>query len=184
MRNLLADRRLAPAVAGLAVAGVGLAALGLAAAAPSDGRSGFRGDRIQIALVTPPEPVAAPGPRMEVGALSDGFDRASLAPPPAVTYADYEPEDAWLPQEPPVTEYGDDGVTRAVVYVPAEPVRAAPAEPVQAPPARPLSFGFDQPRRDFAAERRARLEAYEARQAEQKQARPEGAVLRTAEAFY
>lgn len=118
------------------------------------------GRTLSIAVVPPVEREVLPGETMEVGALSDGFDRAALdrAAEPSI-YDGYLPPDAYV---------GEEGPPRMPMPT---PVQQTPREAydqvveqvrIEARPADPLAdgsraFGFDAPRPDYAAERTARL---------------------------
>lgn len=175
-------------VAGLALAGWSLAPRGAAA----DSR--VLGPELAIVTVPPVEPDIQPGEVMEVGTLTDGFDKASLQRRAEPGY---------------VSEYGYDGLEQPTyVATPAEydrydassgvtsgpasarsvsqPVVSAgpwdrptpdkqPAPRSESPQGSPLaqiarSFGFDRPPPDYAAERAARREAMEARLRERQRA--------------
>lgn len=117
-------------------------------------------DRLRIEVVHPVEPDIAPGTVMEVGALEDGFQGLPLPLSPLTDVA-WTGDDGW------------EGHDEAWAKPRSEPrrgegVRTYESRPVPERPS-PLRavqrwFGFDEPRRDFRAERaarRARLEAIE-----------------------
>lgn len=123
------------------------------------------GRTLSIAVVPPVEREVLPGETMEVGALSDGFDRAALDRPAEPSIDDgYLPPDAYV---------GEEGLPRMPMPT---PVRQTPMEAyrhvvdqlrIEAKPADPLAdgsraFGFDTPRPDYAAERTARLNRVDA----------------------
>ncbi|CAN5292943.1 hypothetical protein BH10PSE2_BH10PSE2_22420 [soil metagenome] len=91
----------------MVVAGVVVLA-GVAAATFAFGRGDHRagpagGAQMQLALVAPVEPTVQPGERMEVGALSDGFDGKMPPPPP-------REDEPWMDQPAYVeTGWGSDG---------------------------------------------------------------------------
>ena len=148
------------------------------------------GPGLDIALFTPePRPIEAGGV-MEVGELVNGYVHRPRAPrddgmDPYLA--------AWLPEED-YPAYRED-------FEPIRDERPYAREPEPAPPPEEFeptdrrernawSFGFDEPRPDYAAarrERRERIEALERRVAEM---RPEGGVypatpdLRPSETFY
>jgi hypothetical protein len=108
----------------------------------------FEGPGVSIAVVDPREPDIKPGSVMDVGELTDGYKHR-----PYVRQADYVPiayedTEAWLPEEPRrVDNY------RTASYEPAPP----PVIIERRERPRILSFGFDDPRPDYAAERRERM---------------------------
>ncbi len=118
------------------------------------------GPGLAVAVVPPVERAVDPGGTMDVGALSDGFDRAVLERRAAE--ADFAPygvgADFWRLED--------------VERMPMPTLVQPEATPVQAvseteSAENPLddgsrSFGFDRPRRDFAAERAARWAEREA----------------------
>lgn len=145
------------AVAAAAFGLVGLRAVDLPGPRPL-----MDGERIRIEVVPPVEPELIAGSRMEVGDLVDGFQGVP-PPPPSPT------DVSWSDDEGPA--YADEAYASPV---PADDRRAetrrweSPPEPEprRDSPARVVRrwFGFDEPRRDFQAERdarRARLEAME-----------------------
>jgi len=159
---------------GLAVAGVSAAAL-LMITRPQPAAAGIDSPLIQIRLVPPVEPEVEPGAVMEVGDLRDDFDRAALIRAEAARRADEAASEAYAA----AYVEGDD-------YGPVHEAYAAPPRPalviLPAPPPRreidlrreyvgsPTAYGFDTPRPDYAAERRARRAeraAYEAAMREQ-----------------
>lgn len=149
---------------GLTAGGVVAVAGTLAFAAFSLG--GERTDRpggplMAISLVAPTEPEVDPGSTMEVGQLNDGFDRAALERRPDLEDDAYLPPDAYvgevwverMPMPTPVDIGSPMEAYRAVVD--RGSVRDALNDGSR-------NFGFDAPRRDFAAEREARWAAREA----------------------
>lgn len=118
-----------------------------------DGQAAM-GPGLQIALVAPREPTPEPGGVMQVGELRDDYTHD----PALFQAADpYDPwlQVAWIEPEP---MWSDPAPIDA--YEPApEPVRPPP--PVRLDPA-DRSFGFDEPRIDYAAERAARMARLEA----------------------
>lgn len=155
------DVRLGLAVALVLVGVIGAAAFMLGGTETSRAL----GRTLSIAVVAPTEPEVLPGETMEVGALSDGFDRAALDRP-----AEPSPYDGYLP---PDAYAGDVGVPRMPMPTPvqhttlgADPQVVEPVR-VEMRPVDPLAdgsraFGFDTPRPDYAAERTARLNRLEA----------------------
>lgn len=144
----------------VAAAGLGLA--GLRAVDLPGPRPITDGERMRIELVPPVEPQLVAGSRMEVGDLVDGFQGV---PPPLPSLT----EVSWSDDEGPA--YADEAYPSPI---PADHRRAdsrtwdsrPEREPRRDTPARIVGrwFGFDEPRRDFQAERaarRARLEAME-----------------------
>ncbi|WGM29926.1 hypothetical protein [Brevundimonas sp. NIBR11] len=125
------------------------------------------GDTLSIALVPPVEPTVDPGSTMEVGMLNDGFDRAVLERVPETRMDDTLPPPAWIGDE----SLGDP-TPRMPMPTPVSDTRVVEVTR-STPPRDPLgdgsrSFGFDGPRRDYAAERAERwkqLQAEEARSA-------------------
>lgn len=157
------------AVTGAVVLGIG--GLGLTAwnstasagAAPSGGL-------LHIAVVPPVEREVQPGGVMPVGELVDGYehDPASLVGLRGDPFDDLYVETAWVEPEPaPPPPVSGMAVVRIDAPQPGiEPIRLDP---------RDRSYGFNQPRPDYAAqraERQARLEAMEARQAAELSTRP------------
>lgn len=135
------------AVALVGVIGAGVLMLG----GSETGRSFGRG--LAIAVVPPVEPGVLPGETMEVGALSDGFDRATLERVAEPHLDDTLQPPAWVGDESP-----GDPTPRMPMPTPVSPPRVIE---VAAPPADPLAdgsraFGFDQPRPDYARERALR----------------------------
>jgi hypothetical protein len=172
-------------IGALAVALVGAGAgFALTRGAPDNGRAG--GPELQIALAAAPEPVIEDGPIMGVGELTDGFDREALN---RTAQGLDEAESFWaeavdevadrLWAEPPPRAYTPP------VYE-EEDVLPEPRQPVREEARRERrwsSFGYDEPRPDWAAERRARREEQEARQAERDRL-PDGAELSRDSTFY
>lgn len=146
---------------GLAMAGVGAAAV-LMIARPQPAAADIDSPLIQIRLVPPVEPEVEPGAVMEVGDLRDDFDRAALI------RAEEEAANAYTA----AYVEGDDYGPVVEAYAPPRPAMVI----LPAPPPRreidlrrdyvgsPTAYGFDAPRPDYAAERRA---AYEAAMREQ-----------------
>ncbi|WP_309628912.1 hypothetical protein [Brevundimonas sp.] len=139
---------------------LGLAALALAGligagafilGGSETGRSFGRG--LAIAVIPAVEPEVLPGETMEVGALSDGFDRAALERVAELPLDDTLPSPAWVGDE----SLGDP-TPRMPMPTPVSPSRVVE---VAGPSTDPLAdgsraFGFDQPRPDYAAERALR----------------------------
>ena len=169
-------RWLAKPSVGWALCGVGLAALlGTAAFAVRPAPAQADADRpgLRIAVETRREPTPEPGDILEVGVLRDDLDPASLAaararPDPYAALpldaADVDEEiiddadvDAPAPAPP---EYRGGG---RVILIPP-PGHAEP--PRRYVVGRPEAFGFDEPRPDYVAERRARREMMERRMAQ------------------
>lgn len=148
------------AVAVVGVIGAGAFMLGGSETSRALGRT------LSIAVVPPVEPEVLPGETMEVGTLSDGFDRAALdrAAEPSI-FDGFLPPDAYVGVEPPprmpmptpvAPETPMGAYQRVVDQARIEP---APADPL-ADGSR--AFGFDRPRPDYAAERTARLNRMDA----------------------
>ena len=144
------------AVAMVGVVGTGAFTLGGSETTRSFGRG------LAIAVVPPVERDVMPGETMDVGALSDGFDRAALdrvAEPP---FDDTLPPVAWV---------GDESLGDQTPRMPMPTVVSdTRVVEVQPPLPDPLAdgsdaFGFDRPRPDYAGERAlrwSRLETPEA----------------------
>ncbi len=159
---------------GLAVVGVGAAAL-LLVARPQPAAADIDNPLIQIRLVAPVEPEVEPGSIMEVGDLRDDFDRAALIRAEAARRAEEEAAATYSAAYVEGDDYGPVSEPHAAHPRPALVVLPAP------PPRReidlrrdyvgsPTAYGFDAPRPDYAAERRARRAeraAYEAAMREQ-----------------
>lgn len=84
---------------GAAAGGVLLAGgvvMGLASAVSGGRPAAAAGQRLQIEIVQPVEPVFTAGPTMEVGTLVDGFDPSlmSASEPPETAYDDVDPIEA------------------------------------------------------------------------------------------
>jgi len=148
------------AVAMVGVIGAGAFMLGGSETGRALGRT------LSIAVVPPVEREVLPGETMEVGALSDGFDRAALDRPaePSI-YDGFLPPDAYVgdegvPRMPMPTAVGQQTPMQAYQHV----IDQARIEPAHADPLADGShaFGFDKPRPDYAAERTARLNRLEA----------------------
>lgn len=143
------DWRHGAAAAGVVV--VGLAVAGLAGAGSGGRAIAEEGQRLTIEVVQPVEPVFTAGPVMEVGTLVDTFDPASMPapePPP-----DAYPQDVDYPLEEPKAR---EGFLRRF----SSALQQALPREERAPPSRirreDRSYGFDEPRPDWAAEREAR----------------------------
>lgn len=146
-------------VAVLAIGGLGLAAWNSTASAGATPT----GRLLNIAVVAPVEPEVQPGGVMPVGELVEGYehDPAILTALHGDPFDDVHVETAWIEPEPalpaPVTGMA---VVRTDAPQPGiEPIRLDP---------RDRSYGFSQPQPDYAAQRadrQARMEAIEARQA-------------------
>jgi hypothetical protein len=117
--------------------------------APAD-----RGPDVSIAVVAPREPVPEPGGVMDVGDLADAYTHQGFSPPPG-----------YIPASPEVGAY-DLPATIESKRVESAGVAVSRPEPQPAPPRvvseqrepqRRWPFGFDQPRPDYAAERRQRV---------------------------
>lgn len=127
-------------------------------------------DRLRIEVVHPVEPEIVPGSVMEVGELEDGFQ--GLPPPlPPLTDVAWAYDGGW-------DDEGEAWAPAAAEMRRVAEVRTWDSRPE---PDRPSSvravqrwFGFDEPRRDFQAERaarRARMEAMERQVRGQREAR-------------
>lgn len=150
------DPKWAAAVGGIALLA---SSLGVAAwvFAPRDGVDPLSGPRMAIALVAPREPDIQPGSVLEVGDLSDGFDRAVLERASAsIDDPTFLPPEAYvgpaleLPRMPLPTPVALD----------REGAAPKPEQPASAPdPLRDGSrlFGFDRPGPDLSADRERRL---------------------------
>lgn len=166
---------------GLAIVAIGAATVAMTAR-PRPATAEIDDALIQIRLVAPTEPEVEPGEVMDVGRLSDGFDRAALiraeaarraeegAAAAVLGYHDEDYGDAYPEQSDPdvVRVVRSDG-WRPVVTLPAPSQR--PVERESAFVGSPTAYGFDAPRPDYAAERRARRDAWEARAAQDAAAR-------------
>lgn len=148
------------AVAMAGVIGAGVFILG----GSETGRSFGRG--LAIAVVPPVEPEVVPGETMEVGALSDGFDRAALdRPAEASIYEGYLPPDAYIGEEPPPRMPMPTPVAQ---HTPMQAYQQVVDQArIERPPADPLAdgsraFGFDTPRPDYPGERALRWSRLEA----------------------
>ena len=130
-------------VVGAVVATAAVLGLGAWTLAPREAVSRVGGPALSIAVVAPVEPVPEPGSILEVGTLSDGFDRAALDRRPEVMEVDYMPPDAYAGEDWPDIE-------------PMTVIRSAPPGPAPVPVATvtttdPLAdgsrlFGFDRRR--------------------------------------
>lgn len=175
MNAWLASPRLRWGLGGLAVVAIGAAVVAMTVR-PRPATAGIDASVIQIRLVAPTEPDVEPGEIMEVGQLRDDFDRAVLiraeaarrteeaAAAAALAYHEDDYGDAYVEDhdEASARRVRSDG-WRPVVTLPAPPRR-----PIERQPAfvgSPAAYGFDAPRPDYAAERHARREAWEARAA-------------------
>ena len=129
------------------------------------------GPRLAVAVVPPVERAVDPGTAMDVGDLTDGFDRTALErQPETLDDADLPPEayvgEDWrlagIERMPMPGHLEDSGLadrTRRPVGD-RDGGERAPVMDALADGSR--SFGFDRPRRDFAAERASRWAAREA----------------------
>lgn len=144
------------------LASVGVAAFGLVSLRAVDlpgPRPVEAHNRLRIEVVAPVEPRVEPGSRMDVGELVNGF---RYTPPPRamaepVSWESYDDREDWRDdwREPPprhVRESRRDD--EAAAYPPPEPARR---------PRENRWFGFDEPRRDYRAEREERRARAEAR---------------------
>lgn len=135
-----------------AVAMVGVVGTGAFMLGGSETTRSF-GPGLAIAVVPAVEPDVIPGETMEVGALSDGFDRAALdrvAEPPL---DDTLPPAAWV---------GDETLGDPTPRMPM-PTVVSETRVIEVQPPRPdpladgsRAFGFDRPRPDYAGERALR----------------------------
>lgn len=131
------------------------------------------GRTLSIAVVAPVEPEVDPGGTMEVGALSDGFDRAALDRVAEAPMDDTLPPPAWIGDE----SLGD----RMPMPTPVSATLVADAGLAQGgTTGDPLAdgsraFGFDAPRPDYAAERALRWSRMEPAAAESETAAPANA---------
>lgn len=147
------------------LASVGVAALGLASLRSVDlpgPRPVEPHTRLRIEVVPPVEPKVEPGSRMDVGELVDGF--RYTPPPPAMVepanWEAYDDREDWR-EPPPPPRY--ERVPRREEAAVFPPLRPEPPEVERRRPRESRWFGFDEPRRDYRAEReerRARAEAY------------------------
>ncbi|WP_292071336.1 hypothetical protein [Brevundimonas sp. UBA7534] len=172
----LASPRLRWGLGGLAIVAIGAATVAMTAR-PRPATAEIDDALIQIRLVAPTEPEVEPGEIMDVGRLRDDFDRAVLiraeaarraeraAAAAALAYHDEDYGDDYVDDRdaPPVRMIRSDG-WGPVVTLPAPPRRPVEREPAFV--GSPTAYGFDAPRPDYAAERRARREAWEARAAQ------------------
>jgi hypothetical protein len=129
------------------------------------------GPRLAVAVVPPVERAVDPGTAMDVGDLTDGFDRAALErqsetlddtdlPPEAYVGEDWRMAGVErMPMPRPLEDKGLADRTHRPVGD-REEGESAPVMDALADGSR--SFGFDQPRPDFAAERASRWTAREA----------------------
>lgn len=144
-------------VAALAVAAVAVGLVAVRAVALSGPRPVLAGDRIQIQVVTPPEPTVTPGAIMEVGDLVDGFEGVP-SPPPTAELAVYE---SWDPdaEKPDRSALPKARREEVVIHVPPQP---EPTERNRRDGRAGRWFGFDSPEPDYRAEREARRARREA----------------------
>lgn len=169
----LSSPRLRWGLGGLAVVAIGAAAIAMTAR-PQSAAADVDSPLIQIRLVAPTEPEVEPGAVMDVGRLRDDFDRAALARAEAARRAEQAAAQAALAYVDDAYVEGDEVATLQTATDDYE----APRVILPAPPRReidlrreyagaPGAYGFDIPRPDYAAERRARREAWEARVAQE-----------------
>lgn len=141
--------------AGVVAAGVGAGVLlqpGRDRPAPAD-----RGPGVNIAVVAPREPVPEPGSVMDVGDLADVYSHGDYLPPPAGNRWTSDLSADLSAEIPPARSKPEpvEG-SRLIVSGPTATPRPVVAEQREPPPQRRWPFGFDQPRPDYAAERRDR----------------------------
>mgnify|MGYP005993111891 CR=1 FL=1 len=169
----LSSPRLRWGLGGLAVLAIGAAAIAMTAR-PQSAAADVDSPLIQIRLVAPTEPEVEPGAVMDVGRLRDDFDRAALARAEAARRAEQAAAQAALAYVDDAYVEGDevatlqtatDGYEAPRVILPAPPRREIDLRREYA--GAPGAYGFDIPRPDYAAERRARREAWEARAAQE-----------------
>lgn len=169
----LSSPRLRWGLGGLAVVAIGAAAIAMTAR-PQSAAADVDSPLIQIRLVAPTEPEVEPGAVMDVGRLRDDFDRAAPARAEAARRAEQAAAQAALAYVDDAYVEGDEVATLQTATDDYE----APRVILPAPPRReidlrreyagaPGAYGFDIPRPDYAAERRARREAWEARAAQE-----------------
>lgn len=146
-----------------ALASVGVAAVGLVSLRSVDlpgPRPVEAHNRLRIEVVAPVEPKVEPGSRMDVGELVDGF--RYTPPPPAmiepIAYERYDDREDW--RDPPPPRYVGGLRGEEAIF---DPPRRERDEPVRRPRDDRRWFGFDEPRRDYRAEREDRRARYEAR---------------------
>ncbi len=158
----LSSPRLRWGLGGLAVVAIGAAAIAMTAR-PQSAAADVDSPLIQIRLVAPTEPEVEPGAVMDVGRLRDDFDRAALARAEAARRAEQAAAQAALAYVDDAYVEGDEVATLQTATDDYE----APRVILPAPPRReidlrreyagaPGAYGFDIPRPDYAAERRAR----------------------------
>jgi hypothetical protein len=154
------------------LASVGVAAVGLVSLRAIDlpsPRPLEDHDRLRIEVVPPVEPEIEPGSRMDVGDLVNGF-RWSPPRRPSIEPIAYEDDPAWEDwreeprlqpawREPPPRHARESWRGAGPSYAPP---RYARPEPDRRDGERRW-FGFDEPRRDYRAEREDRRARYEAR---------------------
>ena len=174
----LAGRPLARWLAGGAIMLFGVAAIGVLVIPTAPEADAPGGATLRIAVRAPPERAHLPGEVMEVGVLTDELDPDALARAEAARRQAEAQEQVWIA--------GIDTQAHADGYGMAPPPSySEPARVILTPPPRPespiprefagrsLSFGFDIPRPDFEAERRARRLERDARMAERERMREE-----------
>ena len=148
-RWLVAVPLTAAVALGLGAAGAGRTTEARAAAVPGEG--------LKIEVVQPSAPAVAPGPRMDVGELVDGYRHVAARPRTPDELASFEVA-AWLEPLPPLPEPPARPRDRWERVSTAE-VRPTAPQPSPRHPAEPANpYGFDRPAPDYVAERRARRE--------------------------
>lgn len=153
--------------------------IGAAVLGPDPAREGMvrtGGPAVSIAVVDPREPVVTPGGVMEVGAVVDGYEHRAPQPVPHDPMPDAGYREARLPMPEP---------RRWTSQPPVEPPSREAVVTVRAE-GRPMSFEFDQPMPDYAAQRRerqARMDRMAAEAATRAQT-PSGAELDPEAEFY
>lgn len=149
-----------------AVALAGIAAATVRTVALPGPRPILDGERMQIHVVAPVEPEIAPGEVMDVGPLVDGFEYRPL-PAPAietVAYASYDDDlDAPEPRPAPRRSRDETGF--------AAPPLPEPREEGWRQSRAGRWFGFDEPERDYRAEREARRARIDARMERERERR-------------
>jgi hypothetical protein len=155
-------------VLALALGGFALAGRGGADAEADDG------SRLNIAVVAPIEPAVQPGEVMDVGRLNDGFD-GQMPEPVQQTAAEpdlYAEQPAYVEDDRSWRSNDrreDDRRYEDRAYdAPQKPDDRGQREAWRG---RPMSFGFDEPRPDWRAEREARRQVLEARERERNERR-------------
>ena len=147
------------ALSAVAVAAFGL--VGLRAVELPGPRPISDSDRIRIEVVQPVEPAIVAGSVMDVGELVDGFQ--GLPPPlPPLTDVRWAPDDGW--DEGYASPQAEVRRAAEVRRYDSRPEHGSRPEPERPSPVRAVQrwFGFDEPRRDFQAERAARRAHMEA----------------------